>query len=256
MVDREIHLSYADLSRRPATSALVTLTCVSNPVGGPLAGNAEWVGYRLADLLAEARPHPDADMVLSTSIDGFTAGTPLAALTDGRDALLAVGMNGLPLPIEHGYPVRMVVPGLYGYVSATKWVTDLEVTRFDRARAYWTERGWSQRGPIKTECRIDTPGSAAATGRVPVAGVAWAQHRGISAVEVRVDDGPWQQAELAATPSVDTWKQWVWYWDAVPGTHTLTARATDLTGAAQTATVADVVPDGASGYPTATVVVR
>ena len=255
MVDREIRLGYADLKARRPIERLVTLTCVSNPVGGDLVGNARWLGYSLADLLAEAGPHPDADMVLSRSVDGFTAGSPLATLTDGRDAMLAIGMNGEPLPIEHGYPVRLVVPGLYGYVSATKWVTDIEITRFDRAQAYWTQRGWSERGPIKTGTRIDTPKDGASVGgnRISVAGVAWAQHRGINAVEVQIDDGPWQSARLAAEPTIDTWRQWVYDWTPTAGTHTLRARATDGTGQVQTAVVQDVVPDGATGYPSVTV---
>ncbi|PSR63651.1 oxidoreductase [Nocardia sp. MDA0666] len=253
MVDREIRLDYADLARRPSVERLVTLTCVSNPIGGDLIGNASWLGYRLDELIAEAGPHPDADMVLSRSADGFTAGSPLAALTDGRDALLAVGMNGEPLPVEHGYPARLVVPGLYGYVSATKWVTELEITRFDRAQAYWTRRGWSERGPIKTGTRIDTPRGAVRAGKVTIAGVAWAQHRGIDAVEVQIDNGPWQPARLAAEPSVDTWRQWSYDWDATAGTHTVRARATDGTGTVQTAEVADVIPDGASGYPSRTI---
>lgn len=253
MVDREIRLDYADLARRPSVERLVTLTCVSNPVGGDLIGNASWLGYRLDALIAEAGPHPDADMVLSRSADGFTAGSPLAALTDGRDALLAVGMNGEPLPVEHGYPARLVVPGLYGYVSATKWVTELEITRFDRAQAYWTRRGWSERGPIKTGTRIDTPRGAVRAGKVTIAGVAWAQHRGIDAVEVQIDNGPWQPARLAAEPSVDTWRQWSYDWEASAGTHTVRARATDGTGTVQTAEVADVIPDGASGYPSRTI---
>ncbi|WP_084530817.1 molybdopterin-dependent oxidoreductase [Nocardia miyunensis] len=255
MVDREIRLGYADLKARRPIERLVTLTCVSNPVGGDLVGNARWLGYSLADLLAEAGPHPDADMVLSRSVDGFTAGSPLATLTDGRDAMLAIGMNGEPLPIEHGYPVRLVVPGLYGYVSATKWVTDIEITRFDRAQAYWTKRGWSERGPIKTGTRIDTPrdGASVGGGRVAVAGVAWAQHRGINAVEVQIDDGPWQSARLAAEPTIDSWRQWVYDWTPTSGTHTLRARATDGTGQVQTSEVQDVVPDGATGYPSVTV---
>ncbi|WP_084515300.1 molybdopterin-dependent oxidoreductase [Nocardia acidivorans] len=249
MVDREIRINYTDLGSRQAIERLVTLTCVSNPVGGDLIGNASWLGYRLDELLAEAGPHPDADMVLSRSIDGFTAGSPLAALTDGRDAMLAVGMNGEPLPTAHGYPARLVVPGLYGYVSATKWVTELEITRFDRAQAYWTRRGWSERGPIKTGTRIDTPGSGKlAAGRITVAGVAWAQHRGIRAVEVRVDNGEWQPARLAAEPSIDTWRQWAFDWDATPGPHTLWARSTDGDGVVQTADIAGEVPDGATGY--------
>ncbi|MGV9583862.1 sulfite oxidase [Nocardia farcinica] len=255
LVEREIRIGWDDLARRTAVERLVTLTCVSNPVGGDLVGNALWRGYRLDELLAEAGPLPEADMVLSRSKDGWTAGTPLAVLTDGRDALLAIGMNGEPLPVRHGYPARLVVPGLYGYVSATKWVTELEVTRFDRATAYWTRRGWSALGPIKTGTRIDTPGprSRPSPGPVPIAGVAWAQHRGIAAVEVQVDGGPWQQARLSAEQSVDTWRQWVYNWDATPGPHTLRARATDGTGAVQTAEVADVLPDGATGYPSVTV---
>ncbi|MEV6278217.1 molybdopterin-dependent oxidoreductase [Nocardia sp. NPDC051832] len=255
MVDREITLSWADLANRTAVERLITLACVSNPIGGDLIGNALWRGYRLDELLAEAGPHPDADMVLSTSKDGWTCGTPLSALTDGRDSLLAVGMNGEPLPVSHGYPARLVVPGLYGYVSATKWVTELEVTRFDRATAYWTRRGWSAQGPIKTASRIDTPRNRArlTAGRIPIAGVAWAQHRGITAVEVQIDSGPWQPARLSAEQSIDTWRQWVYDWDATPGPHTLRARAFDNTGQPQTAEFQDVIPDGATGYPSVNV---
>jgi DMSO/TMAO reductase YedYZ molybdopterin-dependent catalytic subunit len=191
-------------------------------------------------------------------VDGFTSGTPLNVVLDGRDALLAVAMNGAALPVAHGFPARMVVPGLYGYVSATKWVTDIEVTTFAAASAYWAQRGWAQQAPIKTECRIDVPGYGAsiAPGRTPVAGVAWAQHKGIAAVEVRVDRGPWHEARLAAVPGIDTWRQWVWDWPATPGQHTLEARATDRTGYTQTAFVAGEMPDGATGYPSAPVTVR
>jgi sulfite oxidase len=189
-------------------------------------------------------------MLLSTSVDGMTIGTPTAVVTDGRDALLAVGMNGEPLPVEHGFPVRMVVPGLYGYVSATKWVVDLELTRFADAEAYWTERGWAEQAPVRTMSRIDTPRASARLqpGRVAVAGVAWAQHRGIERVEVRVDEGPWQLAELAPVPSADTWRQWLWRWDARPGDHTLEVRATDGDGVTQTARRTDPFPAGATGW--------
>ncbi len=174
-------------------------------------------------------PLAGADQLLSTSVDGYTSGTPLQVVLDGRNALLAVAMNGTALPVEHGFPARMVVPGLYGYVSATKWVTDIEVTTFAAAFAYWVQRGWSQQAPIKTESRIDVPvgGASLRPGRTPVAGVAWAQHKGIAAVEVRVDRGPWHQARLAAVPGIDTWRQWVWEWPATPGNHLLEARATD-----------------------------
>ncbi|MFD4429577.1 molybdopterin-dependent oxidoreductase, partial [Nocardia sp. NPDC058497] len=255
MVDHEITLTWDDLARRTPVERLVTLACVSNPINGDLIGNARWLGYRLDELLAEARPLPDADMVLSTSTDGWTAGTPLAALTDGRDALLAIGMNGEPLPLQHGYPARLVVPGLYGYVSATKWVTELEVTRFDKATAYWTRRGWSAHGPIKTGTRIDTPRGRGRIpqGRTTIAGVAWAQHRGVTSVEVQIDNGDWQPARLSTEVSIDTWRQWVYDWDATPGQHTLRARTTDTTGVPQTAVQQDVIPDGATGYPTLTI---
>ncbi|MCV7279836.1 molybdopterin-dependent oxidoreductase [Mycolicibacterium flavescens] len=255
MVDREITYGFADLEQFEVVEKLVTLTCVSNPVGGDLVGNAAWTGYRVRDLLAPAGIHPDADMVLSMSIDGFTAGTPVEAFTDDRGSMLAIGMNGEPLPTDHGYPARLVVPGLYGYVSATKWVVDLEVTRFDRAQAYWTRLGWSPRGPIKTESRIDVPRSGQDVPRGPVTfgGVAWAQPRGVRAVQVRVDgpdgEGDWQQATLGAGYSNDTWRLWSLAWQATtPGPHTVTVRATDNTGAVQTADIADPVPDGATGW--------
>lgn len=253
MVDREVTLTFDDLQRFDVVEEVVTLTCVSNPVGGDLISNAKWTGYRVRDLLAGAGIHSDADMVLSTSIDGFTAGTPVEALTDQRGSLLAIGMNDAPLPTEHGYPARLVVPGLYGYVSATKWLVDLELTRFDRAEAYWTKLGWAARGPIKTESRIDVPRSGAEIprGSTTFGGVAWAQQRGIEAVEVRIDEGPWQQAELGASYSNDTWRLWSFPWQAAePGPHRITVRATDGTGAVQTSDEADVVPDGATGWHT------
>ncbi|GAB3034472.1 molybdopterin-dependent oxidoreductase [Parafrigoribacterium mesophilum] len=249
MVDHPFTLSFHELIALPLEESRTTLACVSNYVGGNLIGTATWLGYPIRRLLQRAGPRPDTDMVLSTSSDGFTAGTPLTALTDERNAILAVGMNGEPLPFEHGYPVRMVVPGLYGYVSATKWVTKLKVTRFDRDTAYWTHQGWSPRGPVKLSSRIDVPaaGATVEAGTVAVAGVAWRQHVGVSAVQVRVDDGPFRDAELGAVESADTWRQWVYRWRATPGRHTITVRATDANGAVQTARVADVVPDGATG---------
>jgi DMSO/TMAO reductase YedYZ molybdopterin-dependent catalytic subunit len=258
MVQREVTLTFDELLRRPLIEDYVTLTCVSNPVAGPYVGNALWLGASLADLIRQARPLAGASQLLCTSVDGFTSGTPLQVVLDGRDALLAVAMNGQALPVEHGFPARMVVPGLYGYVSATKWVTDIEITTFAAANAYWVQRGWSQQAPIKTESRIDVPANNAslAPGRTPVAGVAWAQHKGVAAVEVRVDQGPWQQARLAAVPDIDTWRQWVWEWEATPGNHLLEARATDATGYTQTALTAPPPPNGASGYPSAAVTVH
>ncbi len=251
MVDRPIELTFAQLLARDLVERDITLTCVSNEVGGYLAGNARWLGAPLADLLTEAGVHPDADMLLSRSHDGFTIGTPTAVVMDGRDALLAVGMNGEPLPAEHGFPVRMVVPGLYGYVSATKWVVDLELTRFDAQSPYWVLRGWVPKAPILTMSRIDVPSPFAEVpaGRVAVAGVAWAQHRGIDKVEVRVDGGRWATARLASVPSTDTWRQWVWEWEAkAPGDHVLEVRATDSTGAVQPERRTDPFPRGATGW--------
>ncbi|OBA57575.1 oxidoreductase [Mycobacterium sp. 1100029.7] len=253
MVDREATYRFEDLAHFEAVETVITLTCVSNPVGGNLVSTGVWTGYRLADLLARAGVHADADMVLSTSIDGFTAGTPATALTDGRAALLAVGLNGQPLPVEHGYPARLVVPGLYGYVSATKWVVDLELTRFDKAKAYWTRFGWAAQAPIKTESRIDVPkdGQQVTTGPVVFGGVAWAQNRGVRTVEVRIDDGEWHAAELGAEYSTATWRLWSFPWQAKsPGKHTITVRATDNTGATQTSDQVGSVPDGATGWHT------
>jgi DMSO/TMAO reductase YedYZ molybdopterin-dependent catalytic subunit len=252
MVDREVTFAFDDLASFELVERAVTLTCVSNPVGGDLIGNAIWSGYRVRDLLSRAGIHPDADMVLSRSADGFTVGTPVEALTDNRDSLLAIAMNGKPLPEDHGYPARLVVPGLYGYVSATKWVTDLELTRFDRAQAYWTKLGWSAKAPIKTESRIDVPrgGQRVPTGPVTFGGVAWAQNRGVRAVEVRIDDGPWQPADLGAAYSNDTWRLWSHRWTATSGSHTISVRATDNTGAVQTSEETGVVPDGATGWHT------
>ncbi|MEH0937449.1 molybdopterin-dependent oxidoreductase [Micromonospora psammae] len=257
-VRNPIELSFADLLARPMVERYVTLACVSNEVGGDLIGNARWLGVPIKELLDEAEPEEGADQVVGRSVDGWTCGTPTAVLRDGRDALLAVGMNGEPLPVEHGFPVRMVVPGLYGYVSACKWVTELELTSFADFDAYWVPRGWSAQGPIKTQSRIDTPRprNRLTAGRITVAGVAWAQQRGIRRVEVRVDEGPWREAELASAVSVDTWVQWSWRWDATPGEHTLQVRATDATGETQTGRRSAVAPDGATGWHTVTVTVR
>ncbi len=251
MVERALSLSYEDLLSRPLVEKRITLTCVSNPVGGEYLGNAVWLGVPVADLLEEAGVDPAADAVRSRSVDDFTAGTPLSVLLDRqRGALVAVGMNGEPLPLDHGFPARMVTPGLYGYVSATKWLVELEVTRFADFKAYWTTRGYAAEAPIKTSSRIDVPRSFARVeaGMTPVAGVAWAQTRGIRSVEVRVDGGMWQEAELAAEDGIQTWRQWVWQWDATPGSHTLEVRATDAEGEVQTGRRVPIAPDGATGW--------
>jgi len=250
LVASEVTITWDELIALPLTESVTTLACVSNEVGGELIGNALWLGYPIRDLLARAAPTAEADMVLSRSIDGFTASTPLEVLTDARNAILAIGMNGEPLPPEHGFPVRMVVPGLYGYVSATKWVTELEVTRFDRATAYWTTRGWSDRAPIKLQSRIDVPrkGQGPKAGETVIAGVAWQQQVGIAGVEVQIDEGPWQPATLATAISTDTWVQWSIPWTATAGDHVLRCRATNAVGEVQTETRSRTDPDGATGW--------
>ncbi|RRQ70178.1 molybdopterin-binding oxidoreductase [Streptomyces griseofuscus] len=261
-VRRPATYSFDDLLRRELIERAITLTCVSNEVGGPYVGNARWIGVRLADLLAECGVRPpsrggSADQLVARSVDGMTIGSPVEDLMDGRDALLALGMNGEPLPFAHGFPVRMVVPGLYGFVSACKWIEDIELTTFDSYDPYWVKRGWARRAPIRTESRIDTPKPFARpkAGTVMVAGVAWAQHRGIDKVEVRIDDGPWREADLAAEYTRDTWRQWSIPWQATPGGHTLTVRATDRTGTVQTDRRTRTIPDGTSGWHSVVVTV-
>jgi DMSO/TMAO reductase YedYZ molybdopterin-dependent catalytic subunit len=254
MVRKELMLSFEDLIKRPLIEDYITLCCVSNPVGGPYIGNAKWLGASLRSLLQEAGIKAGASQLLATSSDGFTSGSPIETAMDGRDALLAVAMNGTPLPVEHGFPVRQVIPGLYGYVSACKWIVDIEVTTYEAAQAYWVPRGWDAQAPIKTESRIDVPTgtkSITAGQRVSIAGEAWAQHKGIEAVEVRVGGGPWNQATLAAVPGIDCWRQWVYEWDAsvAPGSYLIEARATDKTGYTQTGLQEPPPPNGASGYP-------
>jgi DMSO/TMAO reductase YedYZ molybdopterin-dependent catalytic subunit len=251
MVDKEVSFGFEDIRSRRLVERPVTLTCVSNEVGGEYVSNANFIGVPIRELLLEAGVKPGSDQLMSTSVDGFTAGTPVDALLDEkRGALLAIGMNGEPLPIEHGFPVRMVVPGLYGYVSATKWVVDWDLTRFDQAEAYWVPRGWSARGPIKTESRIDSPQTNARrpAGRVMVAGVAWAQSVGVDKVEVRVDEGQWQPAELATEVSVDTWRMWRAAVEVGKGEHRVAVRATDRAGYTQTDQQVPPAPDGATGW--------
>jgi DMSO/TMAO reductase YedYZ molybdopterin-dependent catalytic subunit len=257
MVDHPIELSFDDLLRLPLIEHDMTLVCVSDAVGGPYAGNARWLGASLPALLRKAGIRRDADQVLSTGTDGVTISTAVDTILDGRQALIAVGMNGQPLPTGHGFPARMLVPGLYGYVSATKWVTKLEVTTFARQQAYWTQRGYARQAPIRTESRIDVPRPLAQVpaGRVAVGGVAWAPHRGISRVQVNVDNGPWRTAKLAAADGTDTWRQWAWAWHAPSGLHTLQVRATDGTGSVQTASQAGVFPSGATGWDSVVITV-
>jgi DMSO/TMAO reductase YedYZ molybdopterin-dependent catalytic subunit len=252
LVDRELTVRYDDLLRRPLVERVITMTCVSNVVGGGLVSTSRFTGIDLRDLLLEVGIRPGAEQLLSTSLDGWTAGTPVDVVMEpGRGAMLALGMNGEPLPWEHGYPVRMVVPGLYGYTSATKWLADIEVTTFAAKQSYWVTRNWAREAPIKTESRIDKPLGLeqVPSGRTTVAGIAWAQHRGISKVEVRVDGGRWQVAELSNEVNSDTWRMWRTSVVVPPGDHTVESRATDGEGVTQTEQSANPVPDGASGWP-------
>jgi DMSO/TMAO reductase YedYZ molybdopterin-dependent catalytic subunit len=252
MVEQEITLSFADLLARPLVERTITMTCVSNPIGGDLVSTTDFIGVPLRDILVEAGLKPGADQLFSTSVDGWYTGTPTDVVMEpDRGALLAIGMNGEALPPEHGFPVRMVVPGLYGYVSATKWVVDLEATTFADRRGYWLQRGWAQQAPIKTMSRIDSPQGFARVpaGAVTVAGIAWAQHTGIAKVEVRADGGAWQTAELSTEVNINTWRMWRTDFQLGPGSHTVTVRATDKSGYTQTETRADPIPDGASGWP-------
>ncbi len=251
-VDHPLELSFDDLLSRRVVERVVTLTCVSNEVGGDLIGNATWLGVPLADLLEEVGVQQGADQLASTSVDGWTCGFPTEVALDGRDALVAFGMNGEPLPQDHGFPARLVVPGLYGYVSATKWLNEIELTTFDDFEGYWIPRGWAVDAPIKTQSRIDVPKYDAELppGDTAIAGVAWAQHRGITGVEVRIDDGEWEAARLAVDVTPDAWRQWVYVWSATPGDHKIAVRATDATGFTQTEHRFAPVPDGAEGWHT------
>ena len=250
MVDRELTLNWAELTSRKLVERPVTMTCVSNEVGGPYISTAYFTGVLLADILKEAGVQRGADQVFTTSVDGWTCGTPTETLiVPGRKAMLAIRMNGEPLPIEHGFPVRMVVPGLYGFVSGTKWITDMELTTFDAKRAYWMQRGWAQRAPIKTMSRIDSPGPyERVSPNTPITGIAWAPIRGIEKVEVRIDHGQWRPAELSSEVSVDTWRMFRLQGRWEPGAHVAAVRATDKTGHTQTADQAAPIPDGATGW--------
>lgn len=249
MVDRPFSLSYAELAALPQVEADITLCCVSNEVGGRLIGTARWQGVPLQDLLDRAGVQPGASQLVGRSVDGFTAGFPTGVLADGRPALVALGMGGQPLPLRHGFPARLVVPGLYGYVSATKWLSELQLTTLEGFDAYWVPRGWAKEAPIKTSARIDVPrgGQRLSAGRQPVAGVAWAPTRRISSVEVQVDDGPWLTADLGPELSADAWRQWTLPWEAGPGDHVLRVRATDGTGTLQDPTNRPPPPSGATG---------
>lgn len=258
MVDKPFELTFDQLLRMPLREHDLTVSCVSDPVGGPYVGTARWLGVSLPGLLRSAGVRTGADQLIARSVDGMTIGTPLGSVLDGREALIAVAMNGEALPIAHGFPARMLVPGFYGYASACKWVTELTVTSFAAQRAYWVRRGYAEIGTMKTQSRVDVPKPFArvAAGPVTVAGVAWATDRGISAVQIRIDQGPWLQARLAAQDSPDTWRQWTCEWQAVAGTHNIEVRAADDSGQYQTGTRAEPLPNGASGWESVVVTVH
>ena len=256
MVDNEITLTYEDLLDRDLIEQDITLTCVSNTIGGELTGTARWLGTRLDDLLAEAGIDRAATQIVGRSVDGYTCGFPVAAL-DGRDALVAVGMNCEPLPLEHGFPARLIVPGLYGYVSATKWLSEIELTTFEAFDHYWVPRGYSAEAPIKMQSRIDAPRGL---DRIPagpfvIGGVAWAQTIGIDGVELSIDEGPWLSADLADEVNDITWRQWSYPWEATPGRHSITVRAKDRNGSIQTPDRTEPLPNGAAGHHTVVVLV-
>jgi DMSO/TMAO reductase YedYZ molybdopterin-dependent catalytic subunit len=258
MVDSPYTLSYQELLALPMMERDIAMTCVSNEVGGGYVGAARWLGVRLTDVLGRAGIRDGADQLLSTAVDGFTISTPLDVLRDGRDAMLVVGMNGEPLPATHGYPARLIVPGLYGFVGATKWVTRLTLSTYARDTAYWTERNWATDAPIKISARVDTPRplSTIPAGRTAIGGVAWAQHRGVRAVEVSVDEGPWRETQLGPDVGTDYWRQWYLPWDAVPGRHGIRVRTTDLAGGRQATERATPFPSGSSGIQEVVVLVR
>ena len=252
MVDREVEISFDELLDLGLVREQVTLSCVSNSVGGRLVGNAEWVGVPLARVLDEAGVQPGATQIVGRSIDRWTAGFPTEVALDGRVAMVAVQMNGEPLPISHGFPARLVVAGLYGYVSATKWLSDIELTTWEAFDGYWIPRGWSKEGPIKTQSRIDVPrrDSVIDPGPTAIAGVAWAPSRAIEKVEVQVDEEPWVEADLSRETTINSWRQWMVTWNATPGRHQVRVRATDGTSTTQTPEISNPAPDGATGWHT------
>ncbi len=256
-VENPLRLTYDDLLARPQVERVVTIACVSNEVGGDLIGNAVWQGVLLADLLDEVGVHNDATQVFGKSIDGWTCGFPVEIARDGRDAMIALGMNGERLPLKHGFPARMIVPGLYGYVSATKWLSRIELTTWDEAVGYWVPRGWAREAPIKTQSRIDVPrrGENISAGKTVIAGIAWAQHRGVAKVEVRIDEGLWHETRLATDVTVDAWRQWIYEWNSTPGKHIIQVRATDNDGDTQIEEISRPDPDGATGWHTRNVTV-
>jgi DMSO/TMAO reductase YedYZ molybdopterin-dependent catalytic subunit len=251
MVDRPLTLSYDDLLAMPLVERDITLTCVSNEVGGPYVSTGRWLGVPFEEVIKRVGVRPGVDQVYSYSLDsGYTCSTPFQAVSDGRDAMIVVGLNGEPLADERGYPARMLVPGLFGFVSATKWLQRIEFTTYAQRTAYWTARDWATDAPVLTQSRIEVPKSLGTLSKDKpvIAGVAWAQHRGIAKVEVRIDGGDWHEAKLAANAGIDLWRQWTYFYDGPAGLHSAEVRATDLGGDTQPEERTKVFPDGARGW--------
>ncbi len=249
LVENPYELSYEEILEMELVKKDVTLTCVSNEIGGPLVGNAVWAGVPLSEIISKSEPLSNAEQVMCHSVDGFTAGFPIENIFDGRTALLAVGMNGRPLPVIHGFPARLVVAGLYGYVSAVKWIKRIEICTWDGNNGYWIPRGWSKKAPIKISSRIDVPRERKIdSGINAVAGVAWAPLSGVRTVEISFDSGPWQECNLGVSLSGETWTQWAYKWDAIPGKYKIKVRAIDNNGVIQSSSVVSPAPDGAEGF--------
>tara|TARA_B100001173_G_scaffold6607_2_gene5764 strand:- start:92 stop:1717 length:1626 start_codon:yes stop_codon:yes gene_type:complete len=249
LVEYPYELSYEEILEMELVKKDVTLTCVSNEIGGPLVGNAVWAGVPLSEIISKSEPLSNAEQVMCHSVDGFTAGFPIENIFDGRTALLAVGMNGRPLPVIHGFPARLVVAGLYGYVSAVKWIKRIEICTWDGNNGYWIPRGWSKKAPIKISSRIDVPRERKINSGVnAVAGVAWAPLSGVRTVEISFDSGPWQECNLGVSLSGETWTQWAYKWDAIPGKYKIKVRAIDNNGVIQSSSVVSPAPDGAEGF--------
>ena len=251
MVDKPLQLTYDDLLKMPMIERNITLTCVSNEVGGPYVSTSKWLGVPFAEIIKRVGVQQGVDQVYSYSSDsGYTCSTPYQAVSDGRDAMIVVAMNGEPLPDAHGFPARMLVPGLFGFVSATKWLRRIEFTTYAKRSAYWTDRKWATDAPILTQSRIDVPKSLSTIpkDKAVIAGVAWAQHRGIDKVEIKIDDDDWRETKLAESAGIDLWRQWSFVYDGPAGLHSAQVRATDLNGEAQPERRTKVFPSGATGW--------
>ena len=256
MVDNPYEITFDEIQAMDLSDQVITLSCVSNDVGGNLVGNAVWTGVPLSVLLDRAGVQAGADQVVGRSVDDWTAGFPTGLVYDGRNAILAIGMNDDFLPTNHGFPARLVVAGLYGYVSAVKWIEEIQLTTWDGFDGYWVPRGWSKEGPMKTQSRIDVPsgGRGLVAGQpTPIAGIAWAPTRGIERVEVSIDGEGWLSCELGEALGDESWVQWHREWTPTAGRHQIRVRATDGDGATQSQREVPPRPNGAEGWHTVNV---